>query len=265
MRMTATPVLLTVDGDIATIALNRPSTGNAIDLATAEALLDAAIACDLDPAVRCVVLTGTGKLFCGGGDLASFQAAGDGLGAFLSKLAGVLHMAISRLMRMPKPLLVVVNGPAAGAGMSLALAGDIVLAGRGAHFSTAYGQLGLTADGGMTWHLPRLVGLRRAQELLITGRRVGSEEALAIGLVTELADDEVLAQTAALRARALADGAVGAVGRIKDLLLASLDESLEGQLERETRAITASALDPESREGVEALRTRRKPDFSGVK
>lgn len=262
--MSDKPVLLTVDGDIATITLNRSSAGNAIDMATAEGLLDAAIACDLDPVVRCVVLTGTGKLFCGGGDLASFQAAGAGLGGFLSKLAGLLHMAVSRLMRMPKPVLVVVNGPAAGAGMSLALAGDVVLAGRRAHFSTAYGQLGLSADGGMTWHLPRLVGMRRAQELLITGRRVHSEEALAIGLVSELVDEEDLAQVAAERARALADGAVGAIGRVKNLLLATLDESLEGQLERETRAITASGLDPESREGVAAFLARRKPDFAGL-
>jgi len=262
--MSDAPVLLTVDGDIATITLNRPSAGNAIDMATAEALLDAAIACDLDPAVRCVVLTGNGKLFCGGGDLASFQAAGDDLGAFLSKLAGLVHMTVTRLMRMPKPVLVVVNGPAAGAGMSLALAGDVVLAGHRAHFSTAYGQIGLTADGGMTWHLPRLVGMRRAQDLLITGRRVHADEALAIGLVSELVDDEDLAQVAALRARSLADGAVRAAGRVKELLLASLGESLEGQLERETRAITASGMDPECREGVAALLARRKPDFPGV-
>ncbi|WP_066557598.1 enoyl-CoA hydratase/isomerase family protein [Croceicoccus bisphenolivorans] len=262
--MSDIPVLFEVDGDIATITLNRPKAGNALDAASAEALFDHAIRCDLDPAIRCVVLKGEGKLFCGGGDVGGFSAAGDDIGAYLSKLAGVLHMAVIRLMRMPKPLLVAVNGPAAGAGMSIALAGDVVIAGRSASFSTAYGAIGLTADGGMSWLLPRLIGMRRTQDLLLTSRRVDSAEALEIGLVTRVVDDEALAEETARTAQVLAAGAVNAAGRIKDLLLSTLGESLEGQLEREVRMVTQSGLDAESREGVAAFLEKRKPDFKGA-
>jgi 2-(1,2-epoxy-1,2-dihydrophenyl)acetyl-CoA isomerase len=116
---------LTVENSIATLVLDRPAVGNTIDMSLARALVDATVRCDEDEAIRCDVLTGRGRLFCGGGDVSAFAGAGDDLSAFLRELAGVLHEAISRLMRMKKPLVVLVNGPAAGAGLSLALAGDI--------------------------------------------------------------------------------------------------------------------------------------------
>jgi len=259
--MTEKSILFNVDGDIATITLNRPDAGNALDESCTSLLLDATTRCELDPAIRCVVLTGRGKLFCGGGDIGGFRTAGDDIGEYLSKLAGILHMSVTRLMRMPKPLLVSVNGPAAGAGMSLALAGDVVIAGRSANFTTAYGAIGLTADLGMSWHLPRLVGMRRAQDLLYTSRRVASDEALEIGLVTAVVDDDALAEETAKRARRLADGAIGAIGRTKALLLNTYGESLETQLEYEARAITHSGMSAESREGVSAFLEKRKPVF----
>src|SRR3546814_36030 len=154
----------------------------------ARALLQAAIRCDTDPAIRCVVLTGAGKLFCGGGDVQAFSAAGDQVSSYLSELAGTLHMAVTRLMRMAKPLLVLVNGPAAGAGLSLAICGDMVLAARSAHFTAAYGMVGLSPDGGMSWLLPRLIGMRRAQAMIIGNQRVSANEAEAIGLVTRTVD-----------------------------------------------------------------------------
>ena len=140
---------LTMEGSIATITLNRPQAGNSLDLALAHALLQAAIRCDTDDAVRCVVLTGAGKLFCAGGDVGAFESARDTMPTMLSELAGTVHMAVSRFMRMRKPLLVLVNGPAAGAGLSLAIGGDIVIAARNAHFTAAYGAIGLSPDGGM--------------------------------------------------------------------------------------------------------------------
>ncbi|WEK07766.1 MAG: enoyl-CoA hydratase/isomerase family protein [Candidatus Pseudomonas colombiensis] len=170
-------VLLDLDGPVANLTLNRPQRGNAIDLPMAQALLRAAIRCDQDPAIRCVVITGAGRLFCAGGDLGAFTASGDEVPGFLSELAGVLHLAISRLMRMAKPLVVLVNGPAAGAGMSLSLLGDIVLASGSAHFTPAYSGIGLSPDGGLSWHLPRLVGLRRAQEILLLNRRLDAAQA----------------------------------------------------------------------------------------
>ena len=262
--MTDAPVLFAHDGEIATVTLNRPAAGNALDRASAEALLDIAIRCDLDPAIRCVVLRGAGKLFCGGGDIGGFGNAGDDIGAYLSKLAGVLHMAIVRLMRMPIPMLVAVHGPAAGAGMSLALAGDYVIASRSASFTTAYGAIGLTADGGMTWLLPRLVGMRRAQDLLLTSRKVRADEAMALGLVTRLVDDDAFDGEVAAMAHKLASGPINAMGRTKALLLETLGESLEGQLEREVRMLTQSGLDAESREGLAAFRNKREANFKGA-
>jgi 2-(1,2-epoxy-1,2-dihydrophenyl)acetyl-CoA isomerase len=259
--MTQGPVLLSVEGAIATITLNRPEAGNTIDLPMARAMLQAAIRCDSDPAIRCVVLTGAGKLFCGGGDIAGFSAAGDGISAYLSELVGTWHMATARLMRMAKPLVVLVNGAAAGAGFSLAVSGDIVLCAGSAHFTAAYGAVGLSPDGGMSWLLPRLVGLRRAQEIMITNRRVGAEEAAAIGLVTRVVDSDALATEGAALAATLAASAVSAVGTMRALLLESFDRPLEAHLEIETRRISAHGASAECREGIAAFQGRRKPDF----
>lgn len=252
----------TVEGPIATLTLNRPAAGNTIDLPLAGALLQAAIRCDQDEAIRCVVLTGEGRLFCGGGDVSGFAAAGEGISSFLSELAGILHMAVSRLMRMPKPLLVLVNGPAAGAGLSLAISGDVVLTARTAHFSASYGGVGLTPDGGMSWLLPRLVGLRRAQEIILANRRVGAEEAERIGLVTRVVDDPDLADEGRAQAERLAETATAAVGAARALLAESFGAALEQQLEREARSISAASRSSDCREGVAAFLERRKPKFT---
>jgi 2-(1,2-epoxy-1,2-dihydrophenyl)acetyl-CoA isomerase len=261
--MSEEPVLLSIEGSIATLTLNRPAAGNAIDLPLVRALLPAVIRCDTDPAIRCVVLTGAGKLFCGGGDIAGFATMAGSVPAYLSELAGTLHMAVSRLMRMAKPLLVLVNGPAAGAGLGLALCGDVVIAAQSAHFTAAYGGVGLSPDGGVSWLLPRLIGLRRAQEMLIGNRRIGAEEAAVIGLVTRTVGDADLAEEGMAQARSLAGAARGAVSAVRALLLESYGGSFEGQLERETRSIAALGGTADSREGVAAFLERRKPEFLG--
>jgi len=137
MPMNSMPLKFDVEGGIARLALNRPDVGNSLDLELARALVQAAIRCDTDPGIRCVVLTGTGRLFCAGGDVREMARAGDKTPALLSELAGTVHMAVTRLARMAKPLLVLVNGPAAGAGFSLAMAGDLGLAARSAPFCAA--------------------------------------------------------------------------------------------------------------------------------
>lgn len=252
-------VLLDVADGIARVTLNRPDAGNALDLVGARALLEAAIRCDHDRAIRCVVLTGAGRLFCAGGDIAGFQAAGERADAYLSELAGTMTLVLSRLARMAKPLLVLVNGPAAGAGLSLALAGDVVLAARPAHFTAAYTAIGLVPDCGLTWWLPRVAGLRVAQEMILTNRRVGAEEAARIGLVTRLADD--LEADGRATAAALAAAPVAALGASRRLLLDSFSASLETQSEREARAIAAAGVGAEGREGVAAFLARRAPSF----
>jgi 2-(1,2-epoxy-1,2-dihydrophenyl)acetyl-CoA isomerase len=258
----AEPIVLEIRNGAAWLTLNRPQAGNAIDLPMAQALLRAAIACDNDHAVRCVVVTGAGRMFCAGGDIAAFQAAGDRADAFLSELAGTMTLALSRLARMEKPLLVLVNGPAAGAGLSIALAGDIVLATSSAHFASAYTGIGLVPDCGLTWWLPRVVGLRRAQEMIVTNRRVDAQEAERIGLVTRVVEDlEGEGRETAARLTASPRRAIGAT---RQLLLGSFSASLETQCELEGRAIAAAGVGAEGREGVAAFLAKRRPDFSDI-
>jgi 2-(1,2-epoxy-1,2-dihydrophenyl)acetyl-CoA isomerase len=250
-------ISLAIDKGIATLTLERSEQGNTIDLPMAQTLLEAALRCDEDDTIRCVVITGRGKIFCGGGDIGSFAQAGDSIGSFLSELAGTLHMALSRFSRMRKPLVTLVNGPAAGAGMSLAIAGDVAIAARSAHFTAAYGALGLSPDGGMSWRLPRLVGMRLAQDIILTNRRVTSEEAVAIGLVSRVVEDDVLAETGAKVAAELAAAPTAALGAARNLLLDSFETSLEAQLEREARSIAALGRSGETRARVAAFLARR--------
>jgi 2-(1,2-epoxy-1,2-dihydrophenyl)acetyl-CoA isomerase len=256
-------VLLTIEDGIARIVLNRPEVGNAIDVRLARALLDAAIRCETDAAVRCVVVTGAGKLFCAGGDVGLMGGAGDRLPAVLTELIAIFHAAVARLARMPKPLLTLVNGPAAGAGMSLALLGDIVLSARAAHYTAAYGAIGLTADGGLSWLLPRLVGLRRAQEIILTNRRIGADVAESIGLVTRVVEDAALADEGATVARRLAAAPVAALGAARALLAQSFETGLETQLERELRSMALAGAG-EAQEGLAAFLAKRAPDFTGA-
>jgi 2-(1,2-epoxy-1,2-dihydrophenyl)acetyl-CoA isomerase len=264
MPMSDAPVLLDVTDGIASVTLNRPQAGNAIDLPMARALVEIAIRCQTDAAIRCVVLTGAGRLFCAGGDLGAFQSAGGQADALLSELAGTLHMALARFARMTKPLMVLVNGPAAGAGLSLAICGDVVLSARSAHYTAAYGSIGLTPDGGMSWLLPRLVGLRKAQEIILTNRRVKSEEAEAIGLVTRTVEDEVLMAEGGRMAAQLSNAAVGAIGAARALLRQSFETPLETQFEREAEAISRAGSLPECGEGLAAYFEKRPADFKGV-
>jgi 2-(1,2-epoxy-1,2-dihydrophenyl)acetyl-CoA isomerase len=252
------------DGAVARLTLDRPDMGNALDIPMARALFEAAIALDEDDAVRCVVLTGAGKLFCAGGDVGAFVGAGDRLPAFLKEVTAYLHAAQLRLLRMDKPLVTAINGAAAGAGIGLAVIGDIALAAPQASFTLAYTGIGLSPDGGATWLLPRLIGMRHAQELCLRNRRVGAEEAAALGLVTRLPVGDLIEEATAI-AHELASGATPALGATRRLLLDNANASLETQLDAESRSIAALSRTDEAREGVAAFAARRAPDFTGVR
>ena len=254
-------VLFEIEAGIGRIILNRPDAANGLDLPTARALAEAAARCAGDDAVRCVVLTGAGRMFCAGGDIAAFAAAGEGAGPFLHELASTVHQAVKSLAAMAKPLLVLVNGPAAGAGLSLAALGDIVIAARTAHFTSAYTAIGLTPDGGLSWLLPRLIGLRQAQEMILTNRRIDSDMAAELGLITRVVDDDMLeAEGAAVVAR-LAAGPTAALGAVRGLLRHAATSTLDDLLDREADAISRAAVGAEGKEGVAAFLARRKPVF----
>lgn len=257
-------VATSLDNGVLTLTLNRPEQGNALDMAMAQDLLAAVEAAASDKAVRCVVLTGAGRMFCVGGDVGAFAAADNEAGTFIRTLADKAHESVLVLARMDKPLVALVNGPAAGVGLSLAMAADIVIASDAAHFTAAYTAIGLTPDGGMTWLLPRLVGMRVAQDMILTNRRVAAAEAREIGLVTRVVAAEQLAEEGAKLAGQLASGPTAALGAARRLLAEAQLAPLATQLDSEAASISARADSAEGREGVAAFMARRKPDFRSV-
>ena len=248
---------------VARITLNRPDAGNALDGPMGRELMHAAIRASEDRAVRAVLLTGAGRMFCAGGDLKSFAAQGEALPAHLKELAGMLHLTISRLVRMEAPLIVAVNGAAGGGGMSFVLAADLVIAAESAKFAMAYTRAGLSPDGGSTYFLPRIVGVRRALELALTNRILSAREAYEWGLVNRVVADGELAGEAETLGKDLARGATQAYGAAKRLLHHSFAESLETQMELEAQAIAAQARGADAREGIAAFIAKRAPKFGG--
>jgi len=264
--MSSTPeyetILFDVDKNVARITLNRPEGANALNLQMALELFQAALRCDRDPQVRAVLITAVGKVFFAGGDLKEFSGRED-LPAHLKEVAFYLHAAVSRLNRMDAPVIVAVTGSAGGAGMGLICAGDIVYAAESARFVMAYTAAGLTPDGSSTYFLPRVVGLRRATELILTNRRLSAQEALEWGIVTRVfPDDQCLDKAAALAAQ-LAAGPTKAFGAAKRLLHKSMTESLETQMEYETQGIVNISSTSDAREGITAFLEKRKPVFKG--
>lgn len=252
-----------IDDGVARITLARPEAANAIDLVMGKELLDVALRCDEATRVRAVVLTAKGKLFCAGGDLASFVEAREDLPRLLKELTVRLHAAISRFARMRAPVVAAVNGAAAGAGFSLLCACDLVVAGESARFTMAYTRAGLAPDGSSSFFLPRLIGGRRTLELMLTNRTLSAAEALDWGLVNRVvADDRVLEEASSL-ARELAEGPTAAYGLVKDLVLRSAVEGLESQMEHESRAIADAARTTDAREGIAAFFEKRAPRFQG--
>jgi len=202
-------------------------------------------------------------MFSGGGDLKSFAAQGDALPGHLKEVALYLHAAISRFVRMDAPVIAAVNGAAGGAGMSLCLFADLVLAAESAKFTLAYTRAGLNPDGGSTYFLPRIIGVRRALELALTNRVLSAREALEWGIVTRVVADAELQTEAQALAQGLAAGATRAFGKAKRLLHHSFSESLETQMELEAQAIADSARTHDAREGIAAFIAKRKPAFRG--
>lgn len=262
--MSGSAITLDFAGGLAWLTLAQPEKRNAVGPEMARDLRELANRCADDPAVRCVVLTGSGRFFSVGGDIDLFAGAGEDAEATVLDLARSFHAGIHRLATMEKPLITAINGPAAGAGFSLAILGDIAIAATSAHFTSAYSAIGLTPDGGASWLLPRLVGLRRAQEIVLTNRRIDAEEAAAIGLVTCVVPDAQLEAAARDTAERLAAGPTRAIGRCRSLLLASSTHDLGAQLALESIAIAASAGAPEGREGIAAFRAKRLPNFTAT-
>lgn len=254
-------LLYETNAGVAKITFNRPDAANSLNAAMARELMEASIRASEDRAVRAVILTGAGRMFSGGGDLKSFAAQGERLPAHLKEVAGHLHLAISRFVRMEAPVIAAVNGSAGGAGMSLCMFADLVIAAESAKFTLAYTRAGLSPDGGSTFFLPRIIGLRRTLELALTNRVLSSREALDWGMVNKVVPDAELQAEAQAMAAQLASGALGALGTAKRLLHHSFSESLETQMELEAQGIAAQAGTANAREGIAAFIAKRTPNF----
>jgi 2-(1,2-epoxy-1,2-dihydrophenyl)acetyl-CoA isomerase len=252
-----------VSEGVARVTLNRPQAANALNDRMTHELFEIALRCDADQSVRAVLLTATGRMFCAGGDLKEFASYGVDLPRYLKEITTYIHAAVSRFVRMPKPIVGAVNGVAAGAGFSLALSCDLVVAARSARFTMAYTRAGLTPDGSSTYFLPRLVGVRRATELALTNRMLSADEAQAWGLINRVVDDDRLVDDSWALARELADGPTLAFGRTKALLRNGWNETLESQMESEAQSISSVAVSDDYREGSAAFFEKRPPRFVG--
>jgi 2-(1,2-epoxy-1,2-dihydrophenyl)acetyl-CoA isomerase len=255
------PVLLAVEAGVATVTLNRPHVLNALDAAMAQAFADAVGRIAADGSVRALLLRGAGRSFCAGGDVARF-VEGD-VEAAIAAIIDSLHAGLRTLDRLSIPSVVAVQGAAAGAGFSLAMACDLCIAADDAVFNMAYPKIGASPDGSATYRLPRLVGARKALELALLSETVPAAEAQSLGLVNRLVPAASLGDEAYALARKLADGPTQAYGRIKSLLAASLSSDLSQQLDAERAAFLDGSRTADFMEGAAAFLAKRRPRFEG--
>ena len=247
------------DGAVLTITLNRPDVLNALNRAMHDGLA-AALKDARDPEVRAVVVTGAGRGFCVGQDLKEFSEAS---GEIADRLRGSYHPNIRALRALEKPVIASVNGPAAGAGLSLAAACDLRIASDSATFVPAFISIGLVPDSGGTFFIARLLGSARAFEWMTSGRPLAAAEAHGWGLVSEVVEADSLAERTAELAASLAVMPTRAIGMTKRLFAAAPTNTLEEQLELEAQLQLAATQSEDFREGVAAFLEKREPDFKG--
>jgi 2-(1,2-epoxy-1,2-dihydrophenyl)acetyl-CoA isomerase len=259
------PVRYDVSDGIATITLDRPDAMNGLDVATKEALLDAVRQAESDRAVRCVVLTGTGRAFCVGQDLKEHSQILQGSDAesLFRTVEEHYNPIVTALATMPKPVVAAVNGVAAGAGASLAFACDFRILAESAGFNLAFAGVALSCDTGASWTLPRLVGRAKAIELLYFPRTIDSAESLELGLATKVVDTAEVAAEAASLARKLADGPTVAYGAIRRSVEFSAGHGFAESLEFEGSMMTLTGSTEDHHNAVTSFVNKQKPTFTG--
>lgn len=253
-----------LEGDVLRIAIATDANGTSLNfdgVAQGTAALRALSAGTI--AARSVLLVGEGANFCAGGNVRAFANAED-RGAFVGGLAGTLHDFVRELDATEVPVVAAVHGWATGAGMSLVCAVDIAIGGPATKLRPAYPSIGYTPDGGMSWSLPRIVGIAKARELLLTDAVISGEEAVRLGVLSRLVGDDEVKDEALRVARTLAAGPTSSYVGIKKLLARSGQATLSEQLDAETASIAVAAESPAGREGVNAFVEKRRADFAGL-
>lgn len=253
-----------IDQRILTITLNRPDKLNALTDTMLRELDDAFSQAEADDAIHVIILTGTGRGFCPGQDLAAALAqAASGALRYGEHLRALYNPLILRMRRLPKIIIGAINGVAAGAGMSLALACDLRIAAESASFMQAFVKVGLVPDSGSSWLLPRLVGPARALELMLSGRRVSAQEALTLGIVNEVTPDTDLMRRAIELASELANGPTVTIDYIKSAVEFALDHTLAEALDKEAELQDLAGQTADHIEGISAFLEKRLPQFRG--
>lgn len=257
-----TPIKLEEIQNITVIRLNRPKAYNSFDLDMIQRLAESLVNLALNPEVAGVVISGEGKAFCAGGDLAWINGYGENYGAAFHELAARYHQAILEIRRMPKPVVAAVNGLAAGGGFSMSLACDFRIMEASATLMQAYTGNGLSIDGGGTFTLPRLVGLAKALEIAAFDRPIDSEKALSWGLVTKVVEDGASIRRAIEMIGEMKKVSFNSFAASKKLISDSFNTAFEAQLEKERELLSWCADQPNGREGIAAFLEKRKPAFN---
>jgi 2-(1,2-epoxy-1,2-dihydrophenyl)acetyl-CoA isomerase len=258
------PVLLELDGAIARLRLNRPEAANGLHVPMLKALYEALMVCHGEPRLRALVLSGEGKHFCAGGDVKTFASKGKGLPDYLREATSWLQVCSSALIRLPAPVVTIVQGFAAGGGgLGLVCASDIVIAGESAKFMSGATRVGMAPDGGSTVTLGRIVGHRKAMEIVLLNPTILAPEALEIGLITRMVADDQL-ETAGLELAAeLAAGPTLAYAESKRLLWDGLGRGVDAAFPDEARTVSALSGTDDSLEGLASVIERRDPVYTG--
>ncbi|WP_336270455.1 enoyl-CoA hydratase/isomerase family protein [Vreelandella arctica] len=256
-----------IDGQVAYLTMNRPEARNALSLEMRTEIRDRLQEAELNNDIRCIVLRGAGEHFLAGGDVKSFMeftklSPEERRLTFINRIHG-LNAIMYAMRRLNKPVIASIRGAAAGAGVSLALCCDMVVASEDAFFTLAYSKIASSPDGGASYYLPRLVGTKKAMEIALLGDRFTAKQALDMGLINRVVPTEDLVVRTKELAERLASGPTRAYGNIKKLILAASDNSLEEQLQLEAETFGGTVMADDWIEGVIAFNEKRKPDFKG--
>jgi len=248
---------------LAFLYFNRPNQLNSLSYKLAEEMSLALNEISKNNAIRCLILTGKGKAFCGGGDIVEFKKASDPR-EFMGKLVSKLHEGIKFIKNLKAPVIAAINGPCFGAGLGFACACDLRICSENATFSSAFTNVGLSPDSSTTYHLPKIVGLSLANEMILLNRVLNAEEALKFNLVSKVIGSDVsFLEEVKKIATKISHGPIIAFESTKKLLVKSFSNDLETQLEEETENIKINAAKEDFQEGIRAFLEKRKPNFQG--